>query len=620
METESRQEQIRVKGMEIFALMEAETPQLFGREGWLRELMQVAMHDPGLKVQLFRFVDAFPSLVTPELVVGHLKEYFLSRDAVLPEPLRILLKGAVAAPAARITAALLRRNVSSLARLFIAGTTPHDALKPLRAIQREGRRFTVDVLGEAALSEREALVYQGRYLDLIDLLAAEFAGPPKADQAADEPFPLLNVSVKVSSLYSRIAPLNHDDSVAAVKERLRPIIRRARTAGGFVNLDMETCSLKSITLDVFTGLLDEAEFADWNGAGIALQAYLKETEEDLRRLISWARERNRRITIRLVKGAYWEYETIVARQKGWPVPVFSRKEHTDWNFERCTELMLQHRDCVAPAIASHNVRSLAAALAAAERYRVPAHDYEFQMLYGMAGPIKQALGKLGLPVRDYAPIGELLPGMAYLVRRLLENTSNESFLRKTFVDRVERETLLAAPSPWPGKPPVPAGDGLPPFANEPTLDFAYQANRDGCRLALARVRAELGREYPALIGAGEVTTGAPVVTVNQARPGEVVGRVAGVDHELLERALAEAGNAQPAWGRTAPEARASVLFRAAAIARKRRLELLAWQVLETGKNWAEADADVCEAIRFPGVLRTGNAPARPAPETGGSAG
>lgn len=234
---------------------------------------------------------------------------------------------------------------------------------------------------------------------------------------------------------------------------------------------METYSLKNITLDVFTELLDENEFRNWEGAGIALQAYLKETWDDLQRLIAWAKDRGRRITVRLVKGAYWEYETVTACQKGWPVPVFDSKGHTDWNFERCAELLLANSATVTPAIATHNVRSLAAAMVAARRHNAGIDAFEFQMLFGMAEPVKRAVSHLGYSIREYAPVGALIPGMAYLVRRLLENTSNEGFLRRTFVEHAERDLLLTPPQPWPGEPAPVTTEGIGLFVNEPLLDF-----------------------------------------------------------------------------------------------------------------------------------------------------
>lgn len=590
--------EIREQGQEIFRLMNTEPPTVFSRKGWNAILMNLAMSAPELKVQLFRFVDVLPTLATPEQLVSHIREYFLDEAPHVPPLLRGIVAGVESKATAGITAALVRRNIVSFSRNFIAGESAEAALPVLRELWREGSAMTLDVLGEAALSEREAVEYQGRYLDLIATLAREMKSWPAHDAAREQAFPRLNVSVKLSSLFSRVGPLNYDESVAMIKERLRPIFRAAREAGALVNFDMETFSLKNLTLDVFCELLGEEEFREWEHAGIALQAYLKETYDDLQRLIEWSRKRKRRITVRLVKGAYWEYEIVNARQKNWPAPVFENKAHTDWNFERCAELLLANTATVTPAIATHNVRSLAAAMVAAKQHGATLHDFEFQMLFGMAEPVKHAVRRMGYALREYTPVGALIPGMAYLVRRLLENTSNEGFLRKTFADHAGRDLLLAAPEPWPGEAPLSKVEGIGPFRNEPLLDFSRKDCRDECRAAIESVRAQLGQHYPALIGGREKSGAEKIVSVNPSMPQQVVGEVASVSREDVAEALAAARAAQPAWENLGARERANILFRAAKIARKRHKELMAWQIFETGKNWAEADADVAEAIDF----------------------
>ncbi len=592
------QDAIREKGLEIFRLMEAGPPEIFDTGRWAGRLMDLAMADPDLKVRLFRFVDVLPALTTPEEVIGHIREYFLDPGSPVHPLMRKLLRGIDSPLTAGIAAELVRRNITAFSHTFIAGESPERALQALEKLWRQGAAFTVDILGEAALSEKEAAGYHARYLELIGYLAGAMADWSPHDAERENTFPRLNISVKVSSLYSRIGPVNYDDSVARVRERLRPLFRAARQAGAFINLDMEMYSLKNITLAAFTELMDADEFRDWNGAGVALQAYMPETREDLQRIIGWAKSAGRRITVRLVKGAYWEYETVTARQKGWPAPVFTVKSHTDWNFEKCTELMLANSATVVPAIATHNVRSLAAALVAAERHGVGADAFEFQMLYGMAGPVKKALQRMGHVIRDYAPVGELVPGMAYLVRRLLENSSNEGFLRRAFVGNVSREELLAEPEPSAGPEPPPERSGSGPFVNEPLRDFSRKPQRDEVQSAIAAVRGEMGRQYPAFIGGRERRTGNVIVSVNPARPAEVVGEVAAVSRELAEEALTAARYSQPDWAGKGPAERAGLLFRAAAVARARKAELTAWQVLETGKNRAEADADVVEAIDY----------------------
>jgi RHH-type proline utilization regulon transcriptional repressor/proline dehydrogenase/delta 1-pyrroline-5-carboxylate dehydrogenase len=584
------------KGMEIFERMGGERPSVFDRKSLSGRIMEAAMKDPDRKVRLFRFVDVFPTLTTSDLVTEHIREYFLDESAALPSVVKRIFSGAVSVLPAGLTASLLHRNILGFAKHFIAGENLEHAMGNLRRIWEEGRTVTVDILGEAAVSESEADQYLALYLSLADRLSTELAGRNSRDPARESRFPPMNISVKISSLSSRIGADHYEDSVRRVKERLRPIFRRVREAKGFVNVDMEMYGWKDITLDVFTGLLDEEEFRGWNGAGIALQTYLKDARRDIDRIVEWARDGRRRVGIRLVKGAYWEYENVVAGQKRWPVPVFDRKTHTDWNFERCAEAILENAEHVTLAAGTHNVRSIASVLIAAEERSIPREAFEFQMLYGMAEPAKRALGEMGYPVRDYAPVGELLPGMAYLVRRLLENSSNEGFLRRNFVDNMPRGELLRPPEAYGEPSPPPEGTVPGPFRNEPPIDFSIPEQRYAFREAIERVRGDLGREYPAVVGGRDHRTEERIVSENPARPGEIVGVAHGVGPELGEHALSIAREAQRDWGRRKASDRAEVLFRAAEIARSRRKELAAWQVVEVGKGWAEADADVDEAI------------------------
>ena len=364
---------------------------------------------------------------------------------------------------------------------------------------------------------------------------------------------------------------------------------------------MENYALKDLTIDVFLGLLDEPEFRGWDEAGITLQAYLKSSWRDVGRVIGWAKSRGRRITLRLVKGAYWEYETTVAGQQGWPVPVFTSKTHTDWHFEKCVELALANHDAVHVAVGSHNVRSIAWTLTLAGLMNVPEEHFEFQVLYGMAEPIRRALTKMGHPVREYAPVGELIPGMAYLVRRLLENTSNEGFLRKRYAGQAPPEELLKDPEPFPyGTEALSSSRNaaVSAFRNEPPLDFSVASNRSAFEEALRKVQGSLGQEHPLFFGGEEFDSPEKLVSTNPHDPSEIVCTVSALTRRMADHAVAAAKEARKAWGARPPWQRAAVLFKAAEIARRRRLELAAWEVVEVGKNRVEADADVCEAIDF----------------------
>jgi RHH-type proline utilization regulon transcriptional repressor/proline dehydrogenase/delta 1-pyrroline-5-carboxylate dehydrogenase len=253
------------------------------------------------------------------------------------------------------------------------------------------------------------------------------------------------VSVKLSALYSQFDPIDPAGTSRVVRERLRPILHAARRRRAFVNFDMEQYSSKDLTIQIFQEALSEPDFRDWPDVGIAIQAYLRDTDQDLPKLCEWAKRRGTPVWVRLVKGAYWDYETIMARQLGWPIPVWQRKWESDAAYERLTRFMLENRRWIRPAFASHNIRSISHAMALAQTMKVPRGAIEIQMLYGMAEPLKDALAATDHRVRVYVPYGELLPGMAYLVRRLLENTANESFLRAGFSEGVPPEVLLRDP-------------------------------------------------------------------------------------------------------------------------------------------------------------------------------
>src|SRR5262249_17050465 len=282
-----------------------------------------------------------------------------------------------------------------------------------------------------------------------------------------------------------------------------PILRAARAHRAFVNFDMEQFAYKDVTLCIFREVLDEEEFRDWPDVGIAIQAYLRSCEDDLQELAHWAERRGTGVWVRLGKGAYWDYETIVAAPHGWPGPVVQHKAESDANFEKLTRFLMERHHLLRPALGSHNVRSIAYGMATAEALGVSPRRYEIQMLYGMAEPIKDVLVTMGRRVRVYTPYGQLLPGMAYLVRRLLEDASNESFLRASFKENVPEEQLLMNPLKKAAGRNGAAADGRTApqaFRNEPLTDFSREDARQAMQRALADVAGQLGRTYPLVIG------------------------------------------------------------------------------------------------------------------------
>jgi RHH-type proline utilization regulon transcriptional repressor/proline dehydrogenase/delta 1-pyrroline-5-carboxylate dehydrogenase len=591
-------------GEQLFAAMDASpSPGIFSKKGAYARVMDWSMKDPAFKAQLFRFVDVLPALKSSAEIVRHLQEYLGDKAVELNPAMKAGLAASSFAPA--LVAGPVKSNVVSMAAQFVAGETPEDLLKQLRRNTEAGIATTIDLLGETVVSEAEADIFLQRNLDVLDVVAAALRKNPApgiSDLGPDGPLPRLNLSLKISALTPDVHPADPDASIEALKVRLRPILRRAREVGAFLNFDMESYKLKDLTLALFKSILAEPEFADKDGVvttGIALQAYLRDCERDLVDLLAWARTQKRRIGIRLVKGAYWDYETILAQQRGWPVPVWSHKSETDANYEKLSLVLLENIDVALPAFATHNVRSSAYAMAQAERLGIDPRAYEFQALYGMADELKHALLAAKRRVREYCAIGELLPGMAYLVRRLLENTSNEGFLRMKNLGEATRDELLRNPAEIVAAQAAEATAATKSgFENVPNTDFAQDTARTAQRRALDDYAAKLGRKWPLVIGGKKISDREWIASVNPARPSQVVGHWARSTIAAADAAVASARSAFPAWRDKPVAERAAALERVAELMEQRRFELNALEVFEAGKPWVEADADISEAVDF----------------------
>jgi RHH-type proline utilization regulon transcriptional repressor/proline dehydrogenase/delta 1-pyrroline-5-carboxylate dehydrogenase len=584
-------------------------PTILDRRWWDDRIMAWAMQDESVKVQMFRFIDVLPMLATSEAVTRHLHEYFYDVREHLPSAARLGL--AVATPrsiAGRALAIAARRNAMGHARRFIAGTNQNEVLAAAMRERKLRRAFTLDILGEAVTSEPEAERYLAAYVDLIEGIGPivnSWPEVPQIDRASIVELPRVNVSVKLSALDSRFDPIDPAGTTQRVAERLRTLLRAARAQRAFVNIDMESYHTKDVTLAIFRQILMEDEFRDTSDVGIVIQCYLKDSFEDLRRLRDWAIERGRPVWVRLVKGAYWDYETVFAEATGWSVPVFQNKWETDANFERLTWFAMQSCRHLRTALGSHNMRSLAHGMAVAKHLGIPDSGFELQMLYGMADAEKQALVDLGCRLRIYMPYGELIPGMAYLVRRLLENTSNESFLKASFTERVPTETLLMNPLDHGTKTDGRASARraapsrlAPSYQNEPPTDFNREVNRQAMQAALVETARAFDTTYPLVIDGVDAATTAWSESICPSHKASSVGRVATADVQHVDAAVAAARRALRDWWQSGAERRAVYLRAAADAIRRRRFELAAWEVHECAKEWREADADVGEAIDF----------------------
>jgi RHH-type proline utilization regulon transcriptional repressor/proline dehydrogenase/delta 1-pyrroline-5-carboxylate dehydrogenase len=601
---------IIARGSSLFAAIAGDKPSLFDTASWTGRVVEWSMQNEPFKIQLFRFVDVFPSLTTAEQLTGHIRAYF-GTEKEMPSVLSsgARMAGLFGALGGALLGKLIAANIHEMARQFIIGEEVAETVRQLAKVRGEGYGVVVDVLGEATLSEDEAEAYIGTYLTLLEALdAAQRIWQPLAGDGGDAALdwgysPKVHISVKPTALFCMANPQDFEGSVQGILRGLRPICAKAVAMNGFITIDMESYRFKDITLEVYRRL--KLEYRDYPHLGVVLQAYQHDTDRDLAELLAWAAAEQTQIAVRLVKGAYWEYETLRAAQMGWNVPVRTLKADTDAAFERQARLMLEHQHICYFACATHNIRSIAAVIETAAELRVPASRYEFQMLYGMAEPVRRGLLKEAGRVRLYAPYGDMVAGMGYLVRRLLENTSNESFLRQSFSGDAQISRLLADPAvaaaeaqKEPAAPPKAAPGTLPPFANEPQADFTRPDHRAAFPEAIARRRAQPPRHYPLFIGGHDVATDDLVASRNPARPAEILGQVCQAGVTEVARAIKAASGAFPAWRDTPPATRAACLIDAARIIRGRLFEFAAMQTLEVGKQWDQAYADVAEAIDF----------------------
>src|SRR5437016_1587971 len=605
---------IRRHATRLYEAAAATTPRLFDRKWWTGRLLDWAIRDETFKVQLFRFIDVLPTLKTPSQIKRLVDEYFGQDTGLRDAPGgRSLMRWGMRALSsvgfgAGVTADTIYNQAIQMANQFIVGAGTKEALPAVAGLWKRGIAHSVDLLGEATVCEPEAEAYAFRYHEAITALAEaarEWRTSPLLEADHLGPLPRTQVSIKLSALDSQFDPIDPEGCYAAVAARLRPLLRAAMQHGAAVTFDMEHYEWKDLTLWIVQRLLMEEEFRAYPFASLALQVYLKDTERDVRELLAWAEARGTPMGVRLVKGAYWDYETITHCQRGWPVPVFARKDDTDACYERLIPLLLEHHAVIRPAFGTHNLRHVAIVMAETERKRLATKVAELQMLYGMAEPLQAAIVDAGYRLRVYTPVGDLIPGMAYLVRRLLENTANESILRRQFLGNQSLDELLRPPavenaplSPTLSLEGRGKGEGEPEFTNEPHTDFARAEARKRMRAALATVRTTLGRRIDPVFPAPRGLTRPTLTPRNPAKPEEVVGVVSAAVPQDVDEAVARAVASGRSWAAISAADRMEVVAKAADLLRRRRFELAALEVFEVGKGWRDADADVAEAIDF----------------------
>jgi RHH-type proline utilization regulon transcriptional repressor/proline dehydrogenase/delta 1-pyrroline-5-carboxylate dehydrogenase len=405
---------------------------------------------PALRSAIFRFVDVAPACRGPGDRGVHLRAFLREVEGErLPLTLRPLRARRVSGLLLPLYGVASGPATAMLARQFIAGRDVSGAARNLRRMWRRGQAFALDLLGEDTVTGSEAETYSARCAETLRVLAddtREWPPEPLLDADNHGPLPRANLSIKLTALTPLLRPLSPERGAADAARRLRPLLRLARDAGAHVHLDMEDYDSRETLLLAFEEVLGDDEFRDGPSVGVVVQAYLRDAADTLERILTSPALAGRRVppTIRLVKGAYWDHERVIAAQHGWAPPVWEDKRSSDATFERLSRRLIDARASVRPAIATHNLRSLAHAMAYLERTGGDPRELELQVLRGLGDEIATAVRELGHRVRIYTPIGDLVAGMAYLVRRLLENSSNQGFLLQQRHSSLEE--LLEAPA------------------------------------------------------------------------------------------------------------------------------------------------------------------------------
>jgi proline dehydrogenase len=413
-----------------------------------QKAMELAERDGQLRAALFRLVDVTPACRSLDDLASHLRGY-LEEVEERPSSLDAAMRMSDSRAGRKALGVAAAAGVRHMAHRFIVGESPKAAMRAIEGQWREGVGTSLDLLGEATVTEEEADRYADRCREALEALAESSPGWPERPALEHDslgPIPRSNVSVKVTALTPLMRPEAPESGRDDAARRMRPLLARARDLGAHLHVDMESVDTLETTDELIFDLLDEDGFRAGPSAGLVLQAYLRDSPDQLERILSWAERSHRSppLVIRLVKGAYWDQEMVEARQHGWRPPVFETKAECDRNFEALTRRLLGVRPLVRVAVGSHNLRSVSHAIAYNRALGGDDRDLELQVLRGLGDELAHALSSSGFRVRSYCPVGDLVAGMAYLVRRLLENTANESFLHN-WRHGAELDQLLLAP-------------------------------------------------------------------------------------------------------------------------------------------------------------------------------
>ncbi len=555
------------------------------------QLMKFAMSNDTFRAQLFRFIDLYPRLQSDDDVYEILRAYL--KDASTPSVLTQALKAGGLAKG--LVNRVVRESILNMATTFIVGETIEDAQKGILRAAQKGWLNSIDLLGEKALSPHEAKHYRDEYLAVIASLAHSRSHRKKDLEASQRHrkhtfgVPNDNVSIKLSSLYAPMNSIAFDEVRREMFERLKPLLDAAAKNEVTLNFDMEHEATKELTIALFKDALQYSS----GHLSIAIQAYLKSIDDDIADLVQWVQTHKKLVTVRIIKGAYWDAESLEAKAKGWPSPCWENKHESDAAFERALKSLFEaapreKKDSgILVAAGTHNLRSIAMAIALRDEMGLHRDTLEFQMLYGMADEFKEALSSSAERVREYMPVGDMIVGMSYLVRRLLENTSNQGWLLSREKED-DHDKLFESPH-------LESESEPPSERNQKRLEESYRNRNHGIGdfelndfhnvspfdFSKSRVRNKMRKTL------AKIESVRPKTSTTHA------------DEEGVQVALAKfSKSAKSRFNHSWIQERAACLMRVAAAFEENKMFWCALLIKKGDKTWRDADGEVCEAIDF----------------------
>ena len=475
--------------------------------------------------------------------------------------------------------------------------------KPCRLakpLERDGYRFSFDMLGEVAMTMADADRYAASYRSALEAVAAA-AGPLGQGAVVTRP----SVSIKLSALHPRYAEKQRERVIHELLPRIEDLAVQARSGGLGLTIDAEEVDRLDLSLELFGRLAAAPSLAGWKGLGLAVQAYSKRAFPVIQWLAELATATGRLLPVRLVKGAYWDTEIKRAQDAGYDsYPVFTRKVSTDVSYLACARLMLERRDVFYPQFATHNAHSVATISVLAGQDR----RFEFQRLHGMGQALYDEIvgpAKMQQPCRIYAPVGSHEDLLAYLVRRLLENGANTSFVNRLADDDAPIEEIVADPVaavqalPTIAHPRIPLPSAIfAPRRNSRGIPLWDQSTRDRFVSAVATAAGKARESAVPLVGGAAAAAGPPRQVLSPQDRSVVVGEVREAEEGSIEAALRATSDAATDWDRRGGAERAVILEAAADLYEKETPRLVSLLVREAGKTLENALADLREAVDF----------------------